>query len=110
MVLDSSVGSGIDLHQIRELGQTALRLSDIACQQREVLLESIGVRRYLRQMLGREAHRPAENLSIVWQDSTEVVDGGAGEVTLVDYLASRYYEEGSLPCLVIYPDGKRLHI
>jgi hypothetical protein len=92
---------------IRWLRQTADFLSSNADQRRAMLIEQLGLKRYIFNTLGKAAHCLASDTQLVWPDGTEMVDGNGAK--LGDYLYARAKKERDLPRAVVV-DGKKYHL
>jgi hypothetical protein len=102
-----SADPDVRIKNIRQLRQTADFLADNADQHRAVLIDRLGLKRYIFNALGSAAHRPANNAQLVWPDGTEQVE--ANGARLGDYLYARAQREHDLPRAVVV-DGKKYHL
>lgn len=103
----SSQPSSIGVRDVRKLRQVADDLLDIADQRRAMLIEQLGLKRYIFNTLGKAAHCPANNTQLVWPDGTEQVEGNGAK--LGDYLFAQAQAEQRLPQAVLV-DGKKYYL
>jgi len=89
------------------LRQTADFLADNADQHRAVLIDQLGLKRYIFNALGKAAHRTTEDAQLVWPDGTEQIEGNGAK--LGDYLYTRAQQGHDLPRAVVV-DGKKYHL
>lgn len=95
------------LQVIRRLRETALYLDQHADAQRQTVVAERGVRRYLFDVLGREAKRPVTGMVLIWVDRVECPQDGA---LLADYLEQMTRRGAELPKRILCPGGKWLYL
>jgi hypothetical protein len=100
----SSQPSSIGVRDVRKLRQVADDLLDIADQRRAMLIEQLGLKRYIFNTLGKAAHRTADGAQLVWPDGTEQVENNGAK--LGDYLCARARKEQRLPQAILIGDDK----
>jgi hypothetical protein len=103
-----SILKSVSIRNIRQLRQTADFLADNADQLRIVLVEELGLKRYVFNALGSVAHQPAAGSRLVWSDSVEIVDGA--DVSLGEFVFVRSQEEHDLPQAILTGDGRKYYL
>lgn len=98
---------GISVRNIRHLRQTADFLANNADQHRAMLIEQLGLKRYIFNALGRVAHQIADGSQLIWPEGVEQVEGNSAK--LGDYLYHRAWREHTLPQAVVV-DGQKYYL
>lgn len=104
----SGPGPESSIRDIRRLRQTADFLVSNADQHRAMLVECMGLKRYVFNALGRIAHRSATGYRLLWPDRVETVDGE--DVSLGEYLLAQAQEEHSLPQAVLTEGNEKYYL
>ena len=100
--------SSVGVRGIREMRQMADRISNDADRQRAVLIDQLGLKRYIFNALGEAAHLPADDVRLVWpKDVVELVEGDGAK--LGEYLYLRARREQRLPRAVVV-GKKKYHL
>jgi hypothetical protein len=92
---------------IRWLRQTADFLSSDADQRRAMLIQQLGLKRYIFNVLGQAAHHPSAGCLLLWPDAVERVDDTGAN--LGEYLYARAQKEQRLPQAIL-TDGEKFYL
>jgi hypothetical protein len=95
------------ISDVRNLRQAADTLVDTADQHRAILIDQLGLKRYIFNALGQAAHCLADDSQLVWPEGKESIDGDGAK--LGDYLFARTQAEQRLPQAVLV-GGKKYYL
>jgi hypothetical protein len=97
----------VTIRDIRRLRKTADFLTNNADQHRIALIQHLGLKRYIFNVLGQTAHHPSAGCLLLWPDAVERVnDTGAN---LGEYLYARAQKEQRLPQAIL-TDGEKFYL
>ena len=99
----------VSVQSIRQLRQAADALSTNADQQRQRLIEQIGLKRYIFNSLGAVAREPATNCQLLWPEGPEQVNDGDG-IPVGDYVFRKAEERRELPQAVITANRRKYYL
>ena len=103
----SSDADSVRIKDVRKLRQTADFLTRDADRHRAVLIDRLGMKRYIFNALGRAAHHPADEVELVWPEGRERVERGG--IKVGHYLHRRARTERRLPQAILI-DGKKYYL
>jgi hypothetical protein len=106
-VRNASGQNSLNVHDIREMRKAADTLASTANWHRAVLIDQLGLKRYIFNVLGQAAHHSSAGCLLLWPDAVERVDDTGAN--LGEYLYARAQKEQRLPQAIL-TDGEKFYL